>query len=115
MITVVGLHVVIEVRRTNPVKVPQLMTVCEGIIIDRVIDHLLTYLNKGLPLEDKRDEFIEQIEKLLLVHETLMDKLAPPFSAVEIEVGKKVAKKSEIVAHLNAYQQLMKEEFGLID
>ncbi|WP_078378908.1 hypothetical protein [Sutcliffiella halmapala] len=81
--------------------------------LHRVTTHLLTMLEEEFPAEDKRDPFIEEVEKLLQIRESLLQRLAPPFTEAEIELGKKVAQASQLIpVKLEAFQKQLKQEWS---
>lgn len=83
--------------------------------LDRVTNHLLVLLEGELPADDKRDAFIEEIDKVLQIRDSLLPKLAPPFTEEEMALGKKVAIASELIpSKLEAYQKQMKQEWSHI-
>ncbi|WP_223701312.1 hypothetical protein [Sutcliffiella deserti] len=83
--------------------------------LERVTNHLLALLNSELPAEEKRDTFIEEIDKVLQIRDSLLSKLSPPFSEDEMELGKKVAVASQAISgKLEAYQRKMKQEWSHI-
>jgi hypothetical protein len=83
--------------------------------LDKVTTHLLTLLESPLPAEDKRDYFIEEIDKALQIRDSLLERLAPPFTEEEMAIGKRVAVSSQhIPEKLEAYQKQMKQEWAQI-
>ena len=83
--------------------------------LSRVTNHLHTMLHGELPAEEKRDEFIAQVDQLLQVRDMLMKKLQPPFSPEETTLGRDVAKKStEISGRLDIFYKAMKKEWSQI-
>lgn len=83
--------------------------------LDRVTTHLLGLLEGTLPDEEKRDAFIEEIDKVLMIRDALLKKLSPPFSESEMELGRRVADKSQrITPMLESFQKQLKQEWGQI-
>ncbi|CAG9621442.1 hypothetical protein [Sutcliffiella rhizosphaerae] len=87
------------------------MTIVES--LDKITSHLIALLESPLPAEEKRDSFMEEIDQVLQAREELIAKLSPPFSDIEMVIGKKVALASqEIPTKLEAFQRQIKQEWG---
>ncbi|QFT90638.1 Flagellar protein FliT [Bacillus sp. THAF10] len=84
--------------------------------LEKVTIHLLTLLERPLPSEDeKRESFIEEIDKVLELRDQLISTLSPPFSEEEMMIGKKIALASQsIPSKLEAYQKQLKKEWGQV-
>ncbi|MGD6831709.1 hypothetical protein ACQCT5_06075 [Sutcliffiella halmapala] len=89
------------------------MTVVED--LDKVTTHLLALLENELPAEEQRDTYIAEIDKGLQIRDVLLKKLSPPFSEIEMALGRSVADKSQqITPKLEMFQKQLKQEWGQI-
>ena len=83
--------------------------------LDKVTTHLLTLLDGPLPAEESRDAFLEKIDKVLQIRDSLLQRLAPPFSETEMTLGKKVALASQqITPKLEDFHKQLKQEWAQI-
>lgn len=89
------------------------MTVVED--LDKVTTHLLALLENDLPAEEQRDTYLAEIDKALQIRDVLLKKLSPPYSEGEMELGRRVADKSQrITPMLERFQKQMKQEWSHI-
>ncbi|WP_404347801.1 hypothetical protein LG311_18840 [Sutcliffiella horikoshii] len=83
--------------------------------LDKVTTHLLALLDRPFPSEDNRDSFLEEIDKVLQVRDSLLQRLAPPFSETEMALGKKVALASQqVTPKLESFHKQLKQEWAQI-
>ncbi|MCG1021591.1 hypothetical protein [Sutcliffiella horikoshii] len=83
--------------------------------LDKVTTHLLTLLESPLPAEESRDAFLEEIDRALQIRDSLIQRLAPPFSESEMALGKKVALVSkQVTPKLEGFHKQLKQEWGQI-
>ncbi|NLP52692.1 hypothetical protein [Bacillus sp. RO1] len=83
--------------------------------LDKVTIHLLTLLDGPLPSEESRDAFLEEIDKMLQIRDSLLQRLAPPFSEAEMALGQKVAVASQqVTPKLEMFHKQLKQEWAQI-
>ncbi|ART78028.1 hypothetical protein B4U37_19185 [Sutcliffiella horikoshii] len=83
--------------------------------LDKVTTHLLALLDGPLPAEESRDAFLEEIDKALQIRDSLLQRIAPPFSEAEMSLGKKVALASQqVTPKLEGLHKQLKQEWGQI-
>jgi hypothetical protein len=83
--------------------------------LDKVTTHLLTLLDGPFPAEKERDVLLEEIDKALQIRDSLLQRLSPPFSEEEMELGKKVTVASQqVTPKLEAFHKQLKQEWAQI-